>query len=127
MDIRPIRNEGDHKWALAEIEKYFDREPVQGSPDADRFDVLATLIEAYERERWTIEPMDPIEALREFMTLTGKTQTDRAKLLGYRSRASDVLLGRRKLTTEMIRKLSQEWGVPSDLLLGPYEEKGRAA
>jgi hypothetical protein len=58
MDIQPIRTEADYEAALRDIETYFDREPEPGSAEADRFDVLATLIEAYERERWPIDPPD---------------------------------------------------------------------
>ena len=119
MDIRPIRNEADLRWARAEIEQYFVKEPSPGSPEADRFDVLATLIEAYEDEHWPIEPLPPLEMLREFMTMTGRTQADLGRLLGHRQRASDILLGKRRLTVEMIGKLTQEWGIPAGLLVGP--------
>lgn len=119
MNIRPIRNEADYNWALAEIEPYFEVEPAEGSADSDRFDVLATLIDAYEREHWPIdEMMTPVEALREFMTMTNRTQADLAELLGYRSRASEVLRGKRRLTLEMIGKLVLEWRMPPELLVG---------
>jgi HTH-type transcriptional regulator/antitoxin HigA len=55
MDVRPIRTETDYDWALAEITPYFEHPPAPGSPDADRFDVLAALIEAYEAKAWPIE------------------------------------------------------------------------
>ena len=63
-NIRAIRTEADYDWALAEIEQYFYAEPDPGTPAADRFDVLATLIEAYEAKHWPIEPADPNEAIR---------------------------------------------------------------
>lgn len=56
MDIKQIRTEVEYRWALAEIEQYFDREPRQGSPEADRFELLAGLVEAYEAAHWPIEP-----------------------------------------------------------------------
>jgi HTH-type transcriptional regulator/antitoxin HigA len=55
IDIRPLRTEADYDWALAEIEQYFDNEPKIGTPEADRFDLLASLIEAYEVKHWPIE------------------------------------------------------------------------
>ena len=64
MNIRPIKSERDYDWALREIERYFEREPRRGTPDADRFDILATLIESYEARYWPIDPPDPIEAIR---------------------------------------------------------------
>jgi HTH-type transcriptional regulator/antitoxin HigA len=55
-NIRPIRTEADYNWALAEIEQYFENEPTLGSPESDRFEMLATLIEAYEAQYWPIGP-----------------------------------------------------------------------
>jgi HTH-type transcriptional regulator/antitoxin HigA len=92
MDIRPIRTEADYDAALKEIEQYFDREPEIGSPSADRFDILAALIGAYEQEHWPIEPPDAVSAIREIMTLRRYTQSDLATLLGSRSRASEILM-----------------------------------
>ena len=63
MDIRPIRTEADYDWALVEIARYFDNEPLPGTPDADRFDVLADLITAYEARTWPVEAPDPVEAM----------------------------------------------------------------
>lgn len=129
MNIRPIRNEADYDWALAEITPYFENEPQLGTPESDRFEVLATLIDAYEREHWPIETttMTPLEALKEFMVLSGKTQSDLAELLGYRSRASDILLGKRKLTVDMMGKLVREWDMPPSLLVGAASASGKAA
>jgi HTH-type transcriptional regulator/antitoxin HigA len=62
--IRPLRNRADYDAALAEIERYFDHEPKAGTPAADRFDLLALVIEDYERKNWPIDPPDPIEAIR---------------------------------------------------------------
>src|SRR3954463_16721129 len=64
QEIRAIRNDADHAWALAEYERYFDGEPQAGTPDADRFEVLGVLIRDYEAERWPVGPSDPIDLLR---------------------------------------------------------------
>ncbi|MPL92298.1 HTH-type transcriptional regulator/antitoxin HigA [Rhodobacter sp. 140A] len=120
MDIRPIRTEADHDWALAEIARYFDNQPTPGTPDADRFDVLADLIEAYEDRNFPIEPMEPIDFLRAHMEATGRTQADLAALFGSRPRASEVLNRKRALTLDMIHKLSSEWHIPADCLVRPY-------
>ena len=121
MDIHPIRTEADYEAALKDIETYFDREPELGSSEADRFDVLATLIEAYERERWPIDPRDPVEAIRYCMEQQGRSQSDLAVLLGSRSRASEILSRRRPLTLEMVRKLHLEWRIPAESLLRAYD------
>ena len=124
MDIRAIRTEADYDWALAEIERYFVQEPEPGSAAADRFDVLAALIESYEAKRWPILPPDPVDAIRCRMEQAGLTQTDLARLLGSRSRASEVLSRRRGLTMAQAWRLHREWHIPAEVLLTPYHAAG---
>jgi len=88
-NIRPIRTEADYDWALAEIAPYFDSVPEPGSPEADRFDVLADLIAAYEAKHHAIEPLSPIELIAGFMEESGFQQSDFARVVGSASRASD--------------------------------------
>lgn len=127
MDIRPIRTEEDYDWALSEIERYFEHAPDPGTPEADRFDVLAALLEAYENRRWKIEAPDPLETLKAFMEASGRSQAELAALIGSRSRASEVLRRRRRLTLDMISRISREWKLPADLLVAPYDVEDRAA
>lgn len=117
MDIRALRTEADYDWALAQVARYFEHEPAPGSAEADRFDVLSDLIEAYERRVWPIAPVDAVEAIRFAMAVRGLTQSDLAQLLGTRSRASEVLNGKRRLTPGMMAKLNREWGVPAESLI----------
>jgi HTH-type transcriptional regulator/antitoxin HigA len=120
MLTRPLRNEADYEAALEEIACYFDQEPAPGTPEADRFDILAMLIGVYEREHWPIDPPEPIEAIQSWMEQRGYTQSDLADLLGSRSRASEILNRRRPLTMEMVWKLHHEWGLPAESLIRPY-------
>lgn len=120
MDIRPIVTEADYDWALAEVEQYFEHEPTPGTPEAARFDVLSALIENYEAKHWSIEAPDPIEALRFRMEQAGYTQADLARLLGSRSRASELLARKRGLSMEQAYKLFQEWRIPAEILIRPY-------
>ena len=83
--VQPIRNEADYDHALGEITAYFEREPKRGSAEADRFDVLAALIKAYEDEHWPIEAAHPLAAIRSAMEMRGYTQGDLARVLGSRS------------------------------------------
>ena len=117
MDVRALHSEADYDWALGKIAGYFAAPPPIGSEAAARFDVLADLIEAYERRVWPVEPAEPLDAIRYAMELKGLTQTDLADLLGSRSRASEVLSGRRRLTPAMMTKLHRRWGVPAESLL----------
>ena len=125
MINRPIRTEAEYKAALAEIEKFFDDEPKKGTTEADRFDLLALLIEAYEEQRHPIGPPHPVEMIRHRMRTAGYTQADLADLLGSRERASDVLQKKRRLTLPMIWKLSREWKLPAETLIAPYALSGK--
>lgn len=127
MDIRPLKSEADYDWALREIERYFDQEPEAGTLDADRFDVLASLIEGYEAKHWPIEAPDPIEAVRFRMAQAGFNQSDLARLLGSKSRASELLKRRRVLTMEYAFKLNREWHIPAEVLLQPYHTEAHGS
>lgn len=117
--IRPLRNEADYRAALAAIEAYFDKEPKPGTAVADRFDLLALVIEDYEAKRWPIEPPDPVDAIRYRMETGNFSQTDLGRLIGSRQRASDILARKRRLTMEMAWKLHREWGIPAEALIRP--------
>jgi HTH-type transcriptional regulator/antitoxin HigA len=123
--IRPLRTEADYESALEEIELYFENEPTGGSPEADRFDLLALIIEDYERKHWPIEPPDAIDAIRYRMQTVGYTQADLGHLLGSRQRASDILAGKRPLTMRMAWRLHREWGIPAEALIAPPRMRGR--
>ncbi|HEX4367762.1 MAG TPA: XRE family transcriptional regulator [Rhodopila sp.] len=121
MDIRPLRTEADYDWALAEIEPYFINPPPVDTAEAERFDVLAMLIEAYEARHWPIDPPDPVDAIRARMELSDYTQADLARLLGSRSRASEILARRRGLTMEQAYRLHREWHIPAEALIRPVQ------
>lgn len=118
MDIRPIRTDEDHRQALTEIERLWDAVP--GSKEAERLDVLATLVEHYEDKRYPIGPADAVETIKAHMAWTGRDQSDLAALFGSRARASEVLARKRTLTMDMVRKLTKVWGIPAEPLIEPY-------
>jgi HTH-type transcriptional regulator / antitoxin HigA len=115
---RPLRSEADYDAALEDIERYFEKEPKPGTPEADRFDLLALIIEDYERKRWLIEPPHAIDAIRYGMENLGR-------LLGSRQRASDILARKRPLTMGMAWRLHREWGIPAEALIAPPPTRGR--
>ena len=120
MDIRPIRTDADHEAALREISRLWDA--PDDSEDADKLDVLATLVEAYERQRWPIETKkDPVELLHYLIEEAGHTQADLAGVIGSKPRASEILGRKRALTIVMIDKISKAWEIPVALLAMPYE------
>lgn len=123
--IRLIRTETEYDEALEKIEQYFENEPKRGTPEADRFDLLALIVEDYERKRWPIDPPGTIEAIRYRMETAGYTQADLGRLLGSRQRASDILTRRRALTMRMAWKLHREWNIPAEALIAPPRTRGR--
>ncbi|NTG09270.1 helix-turn-helix domain-containing protein [Rhizobium rhizogenes] len=126
-NIRAIRNDDDLAWAIGEVEPYFDNPPALGTQDAERFDILSALIEAYEDRHYPIEAPEPIELIKAHMEMIARKQSDLAELFGSKSRASEVLNRKRALTVEMIHKLHKEWGIPADSLVQPYHLASEAA
>jgi HTH-type transcriptional regulator/antitoxin HigA len=127
MDIRPIRNDADHEAALREIERLMDARP--GSEDFDKLDILATLVERYERERFPIPKprWDPVDVLKFAIAEMGHSQKELGELLGSRPRASEILNRRRALTVEMVHAISIAWKIPASLLVKPYAVRGSRA
>lgn len=117
MDIKPIKTDADHEATLREIEALWGA--AEGTAEGDRLDVLATLVEAYEENRWPLEAMDPVEAIEAAMAHEGHTRADLANLIGN-SRATEILKRQRALTLPMIRRISKEWHVPERLLVQEY-------
>lgn len=118
MNVRPIRSEADYRAALAEVAPLFDREPEPGSPEGDRFDVLVTLIEAYERQHHAIGAPDPVEAIRFRMEQQGLTAADLQPMIGRLNRVYEVLNRKRPLTLAMVRRLHAQLGIPAESLIG---------
>ncbi len=117
MDIKPIRSESDYEAALKEIESLLDSQP--GSPEADRMDILVTLVEAYEAKHFPIpNPDDPVEVLEYYIESRGLSRSDLLPYLGSKERVSEILNRKRGLSLEMIRRLHAGLGIPADLLVG---------
>ena len=118
MNIHPIRSEHDYKAALQELSAYFDNEPEPGTEDGDRFEVLATLVEAYEATAFPVDAPGPIEAIRFRMEQGGLTVKDLVPSIGKPNRVYEVLNGKRGLTIDMIRNLHRNLGIPAESLIG---------
>lgn len=122
MSLKPIRTRTGHARALEEIERLMGAK--RGSPQADRLEVLAALVAAYEAAHDPIELPEPIEAIEAHMDERGLDQADLARLLGSRSLASAILNRKRALSLSIIRKLSDAWDIPTDILVQPYKLTG---
>ena len=116
-DLKPIRNEADYDAALEEVGRLWSAK--SGTPDGDRLDVLATLIDAYEAKHHPIDPPDPVEAIRFRMEQQGLTRKDLEPMIGPRNRVADVLNRKRGLSIDMIRQLHDGLGISAEVLIRP--------
>lgn len=116
-DLKPIRSEADYEDALAEVGRLWGAR--SGTPDGDRLDILATLIDAYETKHFPMDPPDPVEAIRFRMEQQGLTRKDLEPLIGARNRVADVLNRKRNLSIEMIRQLHERLGISAEVLIRP--------
>lgn len=115
MNIKPIRDEKDHKKALKRIETLWNAAPH--TPEYDELEVLSTLIDVYEEHHHPIFPPDPIEAILFRMDQLGLTRKGLEPFIGSRGRVSEVLSHRRSMSLAMIRKLHKGLGIPAEVLL----------
>ena len=119
MTIKPIKNKKDYLEAFERLELIFDSK--KGTAEGDELEILGILIEKYEDEHFPVGFPDPIEAIKYRMEQMGYTQTDLAKFVGLKSRASEILNKKRKLTLEMIRTLHDSLKIPTEVLIQPYK------
>ena len=115
MEIRPIRTHEDYEATLREIEGLMDAAP--DSPEGDRLDVLATLVEAYEMRHFPIDANDPVEAVAFAMEQKGLSPADLVPYIGRTNRVYEVLNRKRKLSLRMIRNLHEGLGIPLENLI----------
>lgn len=115
MTIKPIKTERDYQRVLRKIEKLWDAKP--NTARGDRLEVLVTLVEAYEQKHHRIDPPDPIEAIKFRMEQLELKPSDLADILGSRSRVSEILNKKRKLTVEMMKSLRKRLSIPAESLL----------
>ena len=118
MDLRPIKTKREHQAALKEIEALWNAH--EGSPDADRLEVLALLVEAYERQHFPIADPDPVDFLLHVMESRGLSRKDLEPHIGSRARVAEVLNRVRPMSLDMIRKLSAGLDLPAEVLIRSY-------
>lgn len=120
-EVKPIRTKRDYEAALKDVERLWGAR--SGTPDGDRLDVLATLIDAYEAEHHPIDPPDPIEAIKFRMEQQGLTRRDLEEIIGTRTRIAEVLSRKRGLSMAMIRRLHERLGISAEVLIRPSRKK----
>ena len=124
-DIRPIRTERDYEAALLEVERLWGAK--LGTPEGDRLDVLATLIDSYEQTHHPMDPPDPIEAIKFRMSQQKLTRKQLEPMIGTRTRVAEVLNRRRSLSINMIRLLHATLGISAEVLIRPSRGRDLAA
>lgn len=115
MNIHPIHTQADYNKALSRIEDIFDAKP--GSTEGDELEILGILVDEFEKRHFPIDAPDPIEAIKFRMEQLGLSQRDLAGLIGSKSRASEILSGKRTLSLKLIRLLNRKLSIPAEVLL----------
>jgi len=115
MEVKPIKTDADYRAALQDIETLMTARP--DSPEGEKLDVLATLVEAYERKHYPLELPDPVAAIKFEMEQKGLTAKDLEPMIGRRNRVYEVLNRKRSLTLKMIWRLHEQLGMPAESLI----------
>lgn len=118
MKIKPIRSEADYQKAMERLEVIFDAK--RGTKEGDELEILSILIDNYEKLNFPIEMPDPISAINFRMEQMGLKQKDLVGIIGYKSRVSEIMNKKRKLTLNMIRKLNADLNIPTEVLIQDY-------
>lgn len=124
MEIKPIRTKADYRVALKEIEGLMSAGP--NTPEGERLDVLATLVEAYENKHYRLDLPDPVEAIKFRMEQMALTPKDLVPLIGRINRVYEILNRKRPLTLAMIQRLHSKLGIPAESLI-KQSDRRRAA
>ena len=117
--MKPIRTEADHKAALREIECLWGAK--EGTPEGDRLDILATLVEAYEEAHFPIDFPDPVEAIKFRLEQQGEDKRALVGIIGNRTRVYEILRRDRPLSLAMIRRLNTKFHIPAEILIRPVK------
>ena len=123
-NLKPIKTRTDYEAAVAEMKRLWGAK--SGTPDGDRLDILATLVDTYEARHFPMDPPDPIEAIKFRMEQQGLTRKDLEDILGTRTRVAEVLNRRRGLSINMIRRLHEKLGISAEVLIRPSRSRKAA-
>ncbi|MCZ4225506.1 helix-turn-helix domain-containing protein [Pedobacter rhodius] len=118
--LKIIKTEQEYELALEKAYMLIQKDIVVGSEESDELELITLLIEHYEESHYPILPPSPIEAIKFRLEQLGKTPTELSKIFGARSRQSEILNGKRKLSLSMIRKLHEVLNIPAESLIGAY-------
>lgn len=118
--VKPIKNNQQHEKALARAFALMQKNLKAGSKDSDELEILSILIKEYENEHFQIPKPNPLEAIKFRLEQMNMSEAQLSEILGYRSRKSEILSGKRKLNLDMIRKLTEKLQIPAAVLIQAY-------
>lgn len=119
MELKPIKTEGDYRIALKRLEEIFDAKP--GTQESDELEILGLMVDDYENKHYPIDAPDPIEAIKIRMEEMHLKQADLIPEIGGKSRVSEILNRKRRLTVDMIRKLANRLNISAKVLISDYQ------
>jgi HTH-type transcriptional regulator/antitoxin HigA len=118
--LKPIRNNAQYEDALARVYALMQKDLKPESKDSDELEILSILIKEYEQEHYPVPNPSPLEAIKFRLEQMGMSEAELSDILGYRSRKSEILSGKRKLSLAMIRKLNEILHIPAEVLIQAY-------
>ena len=118
--IKPIKNKKDCEIALERVYHLMQKDIIPNSKESDELEILSILIKEFESKAYQLPKPNPIDAIKFRLEQNNMSEKDLAEVLGYRSRKSEILSGKRKLSLSMIRKLNQELNIPASTLIQAY-------
>jgi HTH-type transcriptional regulator/antitoxin HigA len=118
--IKPVKTKKDHEAALLRCYELMQKNLKPNSPEADELEVLSILVENYEKKHYPIPPPHPVEAIKYRLEQSGMDEKELNRILGGRSRKSEILSGKRKLSLNMIRALHEKLDIPAETLIAAY-------
>ncbi len=118
--LRPIKNEQQYEEMLERVYELMQKEIKPDSKDSDELEILSILIKEYENDHYPVSKPNPLEAIKFRLDQMNLSETELTKILGARSRKSEILSGKRKLSLAMIRKLNEKLNIPAEVLIQEY-------
>ncbi len=118
--LKPIKSNQQYELALARAYVLMQKTTKPDSKDSDELEILSILIKEYENEHYPVPKPNPLEAIKFRLEQINMSEAELSEILGYRSRKSEILSGKRKLNLAMIRKLNEKLQIPADVLIQAY-------
>jgi HTH-type transcriptional regulator / antitoxin HigA len=118
--LKPIKSKKEYEAALQQVFTLMQKDIKPGSKFSDELEVLSILVEAYEKKHYPVPPPHPLEAIKFRLEQMGFDEKELTGILGGRSRKSEILSGRRKLSLAMIRELHHKLNIPAETLIAAY-------